>query len=55
MPVTIDEMTADVAPAENRGASSDAAPPPPNPPAEQRRQKELLERIHQRAARVRAN
>lgn len=55
MPVTIDEMTADIAPPENRGAASETPSPQPNAPAEQRRQKEQLERIQQRAARVRAN
>ena len=54
MPVTIDEMTADVAPPENRGASADAPAPQPDAAAERRRQKEQLERIQQRAARVRA-
>ena len=55
MPVTIDEMTADIAPPENRGGSADTPSPPPNAPADQRRQKEQLERIQERAARVRAN
>ena len=55
MPVSIEEVTADVRPPENRGSSSDSPAPQANAASDQRRQKEHLERIHQRASRVRAN
>jgi hypothetical protein len=56
MPVSIDEVSADVSAPENRGSSSDKpAAPSSTSPSEQRRQKEQLERMQQRAARVCAN
>lgn len=55
MPVTIDEVTADVTPQDGRGAAVETPAPPLSSPSEQRRQRELFERMQQRAARVCAN
>jgi hypothetical protein len=56
MPVTIDEVSADVAEPQNRGGgTTQSAEPQPGSPSEQRRQRELIERLAQRAARVCAN
>ena len=55
MPVTIDEVTADVSEPPSRGGSDQQQAEPPSPAAEQRRFREQLDRLQQRAARVRAN
>jgi len=56
MPVSIDEVSAEVSAPESRGASSDKpAAPSSTSRSEQRRQQEQFERRQQRAARVCAN
>jgi hypothetical protein len=55
MPVTVEEVTADVAPSERRGEPQAAAEPHPLQPSGMRRQREQLERLQLRAARVAAN
>jgi len=57
MPVTIDEVSAEIG-RENpaRGAEGgDRTPPAPSPAQERRQQREWLERWEQRQARVRAD
>jgi hypothetical protein len=55
MPITIDEVTAEVAPPEERERDDRAPQPQPPAPSELRRQREYFNRLEQRAARVRAN
>ena len=56
MPITIDEVTADVSEPQSRGgAGSQPAAAQPKSPSEQRRLQEMFERLQQRAARVCAN
>ncbi len=52
MPIAIDEVTAEVAAPEGRGQQAQHPDPQTASPAELRRQREQLERMQQRAARV---
>jgi len=52
MSVAIEEVTAEVAPPETRGQQSQGAQPQTTSPAQLRKQREQLERMQQRAARV---
>jgi len=52
MPVSVDEVTAEVAPPENRSQPAARAEAQPPSPSEVRRQREQFERVQQRAARV---
>jgi hypothetical protein len=55
MAIAIDEVTAEVAPPEGRGPTAQPAGAQSSSATEQRRQREQLERLQQRAARVRAD
>jgi len=55
MPVTIDEVTAEVAEPTSRGGSDHQQAEQPSPATEQRRVREQLDRMQQRTARLRAN
>ena len=56
MPITIDEVTAEVVPAPPTGApASPGAAAPAAPEAELRHQGDVLARLEQRAARLRAD
>jgi len=52
MPLSVDEVTADVAPPEGRGQPAARAESQPPQPSDIRRQREQFERMQQRAARV---
>jgi hypothetical protein len=54
MPVSVDEVTAEVAP-ESRGQPAAQGQSQSATPSEQRRQREQFERMQQRAERVRAD
>lgn len=55
MPITIDEVTAEVAPPDEREPEDRAQQAQPPAPSELRRQREYFQRLEQRGARVRAN
>jgi hypothetical protein len=55
MPITIDEVTADVSEPAARGSSEQQQTEQPSAATEQRRFREQLDRLQQRTARVRAN
>jgi hypothetical protein len=56
MPVTIDEVSVDVsAPQSGGGTPTQSAEPQAASPSDQRRQRDAIERMQQRAARVSAN
>jgi hypothetical protein len=52
MPVTIDQVTADVVPPDRDGQQAPPAQPRPSAEADERRQRERLERYRSRLARV---
>jgi len=55
MSVAIEEVTAEVTAPESRGQQPQQPEPPTASPADVRRQRELFERMQQRAARLRAD
>jgi len=55
MPVSVDEMTAEVTPPETRSQPAARTETQPPSPSEVRRQREQIERMLQRAARVLAD
>jgi hypothetical protein len=52
MALTIDEVTAEVAPPEENAQPAPRTPPPSSPASERRRLCQHLDRVRQRAARV---
>jgi hypothetical protein len=55
MAIAIDEVTAEVAPPEGRASGAQPAGAQSSSATDQRRQREQIERMQQRAARVRAD
>lgn len=56
MPLTIDQVSAEVGPPEGRLQSAEpAAPAQPPQPSDLRRQREQLERMYERACRIAAD
>ena len=56
MPLTIDQVSAEVGAPEGRGQPAETAPSQQAPqPSDLRRQREQLERMHQRACRIAAD